>query len=165
MSEVNVSSFMQVISATQEDDRGLLFPAELMPAGKPVRSDGVTKQMLMTSKSIAEGWHDAIRSEHARQEEERDHVRSVKDVPSLTIRGGDSLPTVNGAVGGGQKTTVQTVEEELQQAYETAKVELSAMEESQKALANNIIEAYVLMVKLNNALNAMKEAVPNDEDS
>ena len=62
MSEVSVASFMQVISATQEDDRGLLFPAELMPAGKPVRSDGVTKQMLMTSKSIAEGWHDAIRS-------------------------------------------------------------------------------------------------------
>ena len=156
MSEVSVASFMQVISATQEDDRGLLFPAELMPAGKPVRSDGVTKQMLMTSKSIAEGWHDAIRSEHARQEEERDHVRSVKDVPTLTIGGGASPTAVNGAVKGGQKTTVQTIEEKLQEEFKTAEVELEMLNASQVVLAANIDEAYGLMITLGRALVAIR---------
>ena len=165
MSEVSVASFMQVIGATQEDDRGLLFPAELMPAGKPVRSDGVTKQMLMTNKGIAEGWHEAIRSEHARQEEERDHVRSVKDVPSLTIRGGDSLPTVNGAIRGGQKTTIQTIKEELQQEYETAKIELELMETSKKNLLLSITSHEELTAAIAKAISAVRGDVKDDEDS
>ena len=165
MAQVNVSSFMQVISATQEDDRGLLFPAEFMPADKPVRSDGVTTSQLMTNKSIAEGWHNAIRSEHARQEEERDHVRSVKDVPELSLDGADPATPIVRAVKGGQKTTIQTIEEKLQQEYETAKVELEMLNASYEAVAVNISEAYDLMITLGRALVAVKGEVSDDEDS
>jgi len=155
METVNVASFMQVIGATQEDDRGLIFPSCYMPDNKPVRSDGVTKQMLMTDKGIAEGWYESIRSTYERLNSEADTIGSIEDVPTIIGGGEDPKAGEYGAVARGQKTTVQTIKEKLQEELKTAEVELEAMDASYDALVTNITECRELIFAVKDALEAL----------
>lgn len=112
--EFNVDSFMGVIKATRQDQQGIFIPGELMPSGKPVRSDGVSVDNIMKDKGMAEGWFTAVRAQHAREKEERDHSSSVQDAPELVIGGGDTAAREPAPSAPAASETYETLEEELQ---------------------------------------------------
>lgn len=116
-SEFNYSSFMGVIAATQQDEKGILIPGHLMPSGRPVRAEGVAKHQLMQgqdAKNMAMQWFESVKGQYEREEEERDREASKPDVPELVIGGGDTTPREPDPSPPAAEEAPQTLEAELQ---------------------------------------------------
>lgn len=158
--EFNYNSFMGVLNATVEDERGILIPGELMPSGNPVRADGVQKIMLQAgenARSMAEQWFESVRGTYEREKEERDHAVSTADVPDLAIGGEDPAPRERGPSVPAARSSDQTIEEELQARLAKWEERLERAEWEMDTARKDRDEARKQVAKCEAALDAIRD--------
>lgn len=160
-SEFNYTSFMGVLNATVEDERGILIPGELMPSGNPVRAEGVKKIQLMqgeAARSMAEQWAESVRGQYEREKEEANHETSTADVPDLVIGGEDPAPAERGRSVASAPSSDQTIEEELQARLAKWEERLERAEFEMDSARADAKEAKAQVAKIEAALDAIRDA-------
>lgn len=156
--EFNYASFMGVLNATQQDDRGVFIPGELMPSGKPVRAEGVKKAQLMSGDSarqMAETWVNAVRSTYEREAEEKNHQVSTADVPELVIGGADRAPAERGPSVPPAGVPDQTIEAQLQASAAVWRARVERLEFERETVSNDLRAASAQLAKIEAALLAV----------
>lgn len=157
--EFNYSSFMGVINATKQDEKGILIPGECMPSGKPVRAEGVKLDQLLKgqdARAMAEQWFNSVKGQYERELEERDHQTSTRDVPDLVIGGGDTAAPEPERGEVANPPAGASLEEELQarctrwaEAVERLDSRLADLEAERR-------EAHDQLIKCEKALDAVR---------
>jgi hypothetical protein len=114
--KVDIKNFMGVLGATVQTPDGIEFSGEYMPSGIPVKSPGVTLDVLMADRSMAEQWWNSIVGQHEREKEQRNHAVRTGDTPDLVIRGQDGSTSELAGSSSAAKVGPAEAEEELQEA-------------------------------------------------
>ena len=165
MEKVDIANFMGVLQATVNTENGIEFPGRFMPSGNPVTSPGVTMAQVMSDKGMAQQWHESIRSQYEREEDERNNPTRKTDAPDLVIRG--EAPAAGDGAGSPGPATVPPAqaEEELQEAATLEQVlerriaresnRLEKLDSSIATLEAERREAYDRLVKAEAALEAV----------
>lgn len=154
--KVDINNFMGVIGATIDTEDGIVFPGENMISGNAVTSAGVTKAQLMTDKGLATQWFESIKATYEREETERDHAASVRNVPELSFVGGDTTPAESGGDARTEAAASQTLEEELQARQERWASIMERAVASQQAADAQFAEALAQLKKIEAALDAIR---------
>ena len=153
----NIDSFMAVVNATQQDEKGIFLPGDWFPSGRPLRAEGSTKADLDTNRDMAEQWHEIARSKYEREVEERDQAASRPEVPRVDTQRTDPAPRDDGRNAPAEARPVQTLEEELQGRCTFWRERCERLEWEKGVIVKDLAEASKQLLKTEAALDAIRD--------
>lgn len=157
---LNPDSFAQVLELTETTETGLRIPRHLMPMNRAI----VAPFQGKLSADVATRWHEIVKQEFERQEEE---LREGKTSKASEDGSGEATPAPAGGredgeaggSGGSASPTAMaatTIEDQLQAVVENTEKEIADLEARYYAMEVQLRELDVALKKAKRALDAYR---------